>query len=354
MTEHPPTPNDLPPPPTGKTGWPWTVASAPLPPRLPSGEAWPRVSLVTPSFNQAAYLEETIRSVLLQGYPDLEYMVVDGGSADGSVEIMRRYEPWLAYAVSEKDRGQAHAINKGLARVTGSLFNWINSDDLLLPGALAKVAAAHVRSPQALIAGDVQNFADGEAAGYLTRQADITARNMIALWRRMNAWHQPGLFVPTATLRQAGHLDEDLRFAFDRDWLCRLLLVHDETVYLRQPIARFRLHRASKTVSAGAKWTEENRRVSERYQSALPPADRRYLPAAFELMAASFYVSFFYLDNWHAPSAWQHLRRAVRFDRRALARLKFWQLGLRLFIPPGLARLVRTGLLRARRIEKLG
>src|SRR5438309_6203079 len=130
----------LPPPPPNHTGWPWTEGAAPLGELMGDGSPWPRITIVTPSYNQGRFLEETIRSVLLQGYPNLEYMVIDAASTDESVEIIRKYERWLAYWVSEKDRGQTHAINKGLAKATGEIFSYLNSDDLLAPGALAAVA----------------------------------------------------------------------------------------------------------------------------------------------------------------------------------------------------------------------
>src|SRR5262245_29806610 len=123
--------SDLPSPPPNRQGWPWTQEGAPRLDGTP-GECWPRISIVTPSYNQGRFLEETIRSVLLQGYPDLEYIVIDGGSADDSVEIIRKYERWLSFWVSERDRGQVDAINKGLRRCSGVLRNWLNSDDFLL------------------------------------------------------------------------------------------------------------------------------------------------------------------------------------------------------------------------------
>src|SRR5437762_483466 len=129
-----------------KRGWPWmerqTEMSAPA-------KQWPRITIVTPSFNQAQFLEETIRSVLLQGYPNLEYIVMDGGSTDGSAEILEKYSPWIDHWVSEKDNGQADAIYRGFERATGEIIGWVNSDDLLLPGALAAHAEYFLRHHQA-------------------------------------------------------------------------------------------------------------------------------------------------------------------------------------------------------------
>ncbi|MCI0437263.1 MAG: glycosyltransferase [Gemmatimonadetes bacterium] len=226
----------------------------------------PQISLVTPSYNQGAYLEETIRSVLEQDYPALEYVVIDGGSTDASVDILRRYERDLTYWVSEPDRGQAHAINKGLAHCTGEVFNWINSDDVLAPGALHAVARAWQAKPGRVIAGPVVNFDDRGTEEVITPRA-LTLENFVR-WRsacaeRM-AWHQPGTFLPLAALRSAGGLREELRYSFDH-LLMVDVLQHCEVTYVTETLARFRLHAASKTVSAGhARFRLERLRVLRR------------------------------------------------------------------------------------------
>src|SRR5437870_5518796 len=100
----------------------------------------PRISMVTPSYNQGPFIRDTILSVLGQGYPNLEYLIIDGGSTDSTVEIIKEYEKHLSYRVSEKDNGQSHAINKGFRKATGEILMWLNSDDLLMPGALFFIA----------------------------------------------------------------------------------------------------------------------------------------------------------------------------------------------------------------------
>jgi cellulose synthase/poly-beta-1,6-N-acetylglucosamine synthase-like glycosyltransferase len=140
--------NELPSPPPGKTGWPWTEESTRLQDTMPDDRPWPRVSIVTPSYNQATYLEETIRSVVSQGYPNLEYIVMDGGSTGGSVEIIQKYEPWLARWQSIRDDGQYDAIQKGFHLSCGEIMAYLNSDDLYFPWTFKVVAELFTLFPQ--------------------------------------------------------------------------------------------------------------------------------------------------------------------------------------------------------------
>lgn len=246
---------DLPPPPAGRVGWPWTEASPPHPASAPS----PRITIVTPSFNQAAYLEETLRSVLLQGYPNLEYIVIDGGSADGSVEILKEYAPWLDHWVSERDAGQSDAINKGLARATGEWFNWINSDDCLLPGALSAVARARPSDASAVV------LAAGQLSGASLDSARPAGRTRLApTLEETIVEHyicQQGLFLRLAAARAEGGVDHALHYVMDWDLLARLLLRHgrDSAHELPETVAFFRRHDAAKTSLAAPLFHEEER-----------------------------------------------------------------------------------------------
>jgi len=249
---HYPILRELPVPAKHKTGWPWTEESERLQEKMPDGQPWPKMSIVTPSYNQGRFIEETIRSVLLQGYPNLEYIIIDGGSTDNSVEIIKKYSPWLTYWVSESDRGQSHAINKGLAHCSGDIFNWINSDDLLCPSALRAVAAAWRKTSNSIIAGPVVDFKpDGTeriiAPNGLTMEKFLNIKKA-----RENSWiwHQPGTYLPLSEVKMAGGVREELRFTMDH-FLMVDLLQRCNVVYIPELLAKFRLHNKSKTMTFG-------------------------------------------------------------------------------------------------------
>lgn len=280
----------LPAPPPGRTGWPWTEESPTLG-APPTGAAWPRLSIVTPSYNQGQYIEETIRSVLLQGYPDVEYILIDGGSTDKTVEIIHKYETFLTHWASEKDRGQYHAINKGLDRCSGDVFNWINSDDLLCPGAFAAIAEAWISHPGRIIAGPVIDFGPDGTEDTFT-PSDITVRRLLTpadTGHRDIVFHQPGTYLPLDAVKQVGCLREEFSLISDLILLLKVLRLRGIT-YVAPPLARFRLHASSKTVSQGyaqfAHELAEAIQTLDGFNDILTPARRREMRARASLLRA--------------------------------------------------------------------
>ena len=237
----------------------WPTASVP-PTSAAASADLPRITIVTPSYNQAAFLESTIRSVLEQGYPALDYHVIDGGSNDGSVEILRHYAPWLTSWVSERDGGQVDALLKGLARADGEWFNWINSDDLLAPGALWEVA--RVRDAD-LFGGCTQNFSEHRLDRLRTSRA-LTARDLVRLpIESRTRWHQPGIWYRTAALRETG-IDATLHYRFDLDLLIRYTQRFPRVQYSDRTLAWFRLHGASKSLADAERFSDEHQALLSR------------------------------------------------------------------------------------------
>lgn len=260
---------DLPPPLPGRTGWPWTEACPVLP-----GDSWPRITVVTPSYMQAVFIEETIRSVLLQGYPSLEYFILDGGSTDGTREIIQKYEPWLAGWRCEKDRGQSAAVNEGWAKATGELVSWINSDDWYQPGILAAVARAAMDKPTATwFAGHVDDHtADGK---FIKRHPPRHMPLDELLGRHDYGFHQPGMFWRQSHIRTVGTMDEALHNSFDCELWARSVAAGHVLECLDAPAACFRRHRMSKTGGNATRMMNEDRIVWSRHSGKLEPAARR-------------------------------------------------------------------------------
>lgn len=224
----------------------------------------PLTTVVTPSFNQGRFLEQTILSVVSQGYPNLEYFVVDGGSSDGSVDIIRKYSSHITWWVSEKDQGQTDALIKGFSRATGDVLGWINSDDLLEPGALSAVGQAYGENPGSLVAGNVMLFSDSPGRERLLCPRNLNFEYMVRLWKRKFFFSQPGVFFPRQSYMQVGGLDVNLPYCMDYDLMIRLARICP-VIYLDRMLARARQHPASKTCSQSGDMVAESCAVARRY-----------------------------------------------------------------------------------------
>lgn len=221
----------------------------------------PKISIVTPTFNQGDYIEETICSILDQNYPALEYTIIDGGSSDQTVSIIKKYQRHLKYWISEKDRGQAHAINKGLQHSTGEIFNWLNSDDYLEPGALATIAHSF-SSGADMVGGKVRLFEQDQTLKWV-QHSQLSAKGLM-YWLNGVQFVQPGVWMRRALLEQAGGIDERLHYAFDWDLYIRYLSLFPNVAYTDQTLVHFRYHDQSKTVTLQEKFQQEEQKIIEK------------------------------------------------------------------------------------------
>jgi len=210
---------------------------------LKKDPSYPKISIVTPSYNQAQFIERTILSILNQNYPNLEYIIIDGGSTDGSVEIIRKYEKYLAYWISEKDKGQSYAINKGFKMATGELIGWQNSDDIYLPETFRYVAELVKKKNYELIFGDIviideedrpiRTLRYGPWPRFMLKNSGMSFANQATFWAR-------GL------QQKSGPLREDLHYAFDGEFFYRLVISTKKIKHLPEVMACFRVQPTAK------------------------------------------------------------------------------------------------------------
>ena len=304
---------------------------------LVSETPWPRVSIVTPSYNQGQFIEETIRSVLLQGYPDLEYIIIDGGSTDGSVEIIRKYEPWLAYWVSEKDKGQAEAINKGFRRARGDIVAWLNSDDTYLPGTVSAAVAAFEAEPDMdLLFGDC-NIMDEYGR---VRELIHTTKFDLPGLLRTNLIPQPATFFRRRVLDSVGFLDPGFHYAMDYEFWLRIARRH-RIQHIPTVLANFRMYSNSKSVSQLDGFYDELVTIFER--AAQDPQMARYLPPSPSQREglAHYNIGVAYYGRGQMKMARQHLLQAARLYPALLI-----QSGLPIFLAKSLLGARLTGAIR--------
>lgn len=282
------------------------------------------VSIVTPSFGQAPFLEETIRSVLDQDHPHVEYAVVDGGSTDGSVDIIRRYAERLSWWVTEPDRGQTHAIQKGWVRARGSVLAYLNSDDVYLPGAVRRAVEAFESDPDAVVVFGNCELVD-ERTGAV-RLLDAGPVDLAGLLTRRRLIPQPAAFVRADAVRVIGGPDESLHYAMDFDLWVRLLARGPARFVGGPPLARYRWHPAAKSSRADDPFARELVEILDRFYGGNVPAEaarvrRRAYAEAYLAGARAAIVQRRDLARglrWLAGAAWHDPTALLAAFRRRL------------------------------------
>lgn len=243
--------------------WPWKVAGLSDADQTPSMTGWPKITIVTPTLNQGRFLEAAIRSILLQQYPNLEYIILDGGSTDVSIDIIRHYEANLAHWDSTPDNGPAGAINRGFSRASGEILAWLNSDDIYQPGALHAAAVAFRGNPHAdLVYGE----------GWYINESGVRIEPCRFIRRQFNRRYivnkdpilQPAAFWRRSLWERTGVLDESLHWVFDWEWFIRAHK-HGSFHYLPQNLAHYRIQPAALTRTGGLARQLEHGRVTRRY-----------------------------------------------------------------------------------------
>lgn len=226
----------------------------------------PKISIITPSYNQAQFLEATILSVLGQNYPNLEYIIMDGGSTDHSAEIIKKYEGQLHFWCSEKDSGQANAINSGFAKSSGDIMMWLNSDDLLMPNILQIVAEKFLENPNKLYFGNCIHFKNDK--NLETRGSDVIKNSSDIQLNEIDFIIQPSSFWSREIWVKTGILDENVHFGFDWEWFLRV-----EENFDLQPIAdcvsMYRIHDDHKSGTGGEKRQLELLEIYKKYNLRL-------------------------------------------------------------------------------------
>jgi len=238
----------------------------------------PKISIVTPSYNQAEFIEKTILSVLGQEYPNLEYIIIDGGSTDGSVDIIKKYENRITYWVSEPDEGQAHAIRKGFGKCTGDILAWLNSDDVYIPGAFIEVAERFKKGDCDFVYGDELMIDSDDKVIGERPQLPFPGKLGLPFFIYGGFWiYQPASFWTRDLYERSGGIDKSYRFTMDPDLFIRFAMMNAKFEYIKVPVINFRLHESSKTCTIQEVRVKERNELIDKYKGNVPGCFRSKL-----------------------------------------------------------------------------
>ena len=239
----------------------------------------PRISIITPSFNQGAYIDEMIRSVIEQDYPNIELIVIDGGSTDNTTDVLRKYGTRIAHWESEKDRGQTHAINKGLAHATGDIWAYLNSDDLITPGALKRVAEIFADPAVDWIGGITDIFDTNGCRDTVTPQEPARKIEYLTPWQR-SVQHvfscSNVTYMRRSVYEKLGSFDESYDYSMDMEYYTRAMVAGFRFHRIPELLGRWRWHEQCKTVRDGNayRFTEEEIRIAETHFGFLAASEQ--------------------------------------------------------------------------------
>lgn len=299
----------------------------------------PKVSIIIPSYNQAIYLEETLCSVLDQNYSNLEVIVIDGGSTDGSLSIIKRYAPHLAYWVSEPDRGQTHAINKGLARSTGEVWSYLNSDDLLCPDSLQCIGECFQDSQTRWVGGVSNIFDAAGQLGEVNPHRPLHRREYLTPWNRSTQYVFPCsnvCFMHRSLLEQCGNFDESYNYGMDIEYYLRVVFqTRVEPQLISNVLGRWRWHPESKTMKQGLEFgfREDEARMAGQYLGSLPATEQMIVQQ--EILEQQKWLvarkAMFYREQGEQQQAWSELVSQLKVHP-SLLKFRPWYGALRRLI----------------------
>jgi len=328
--------------PKDKKYWPWTFNTEKIHNSVNKDILYPTISIITPSFNQGQFIEETIRSVLFQEYPNLEYIIIDGCSSDNSLEIIKKYENWLTYWISEKDGGQSSALNKGFKMAKGNILGWLNSDDYYPPGSLLKVGKFFAENQECnFLSGDGEFF--GNPSKKINFKINADSYNFYELLKYHNGKYlpQPSVFFSKNCFSEVGGLDESLKYTMDLDLWLKLSKKH-KLNYLPQTLSMLRQHDDAKTIKNNEIAMAEVEKVIFKHSKDLNIFNKfqlflgmKYFVARASCIAGIKY--YFENDNLNAKNAMK--RAFFKFPPIVVYKigLKLW---LRLLLPKSIKKFI--------------